>query len=204
MGRPKIPLVERTEVITTALGIIDSEGLAALSLRRLGTELGVTGAALYHHFADKEEILRGVAELVITREVIPRMVGATWEEYVLQSVQRYRKALLAHPNAAPLMQPHGQQALNNLPREYIVTLMLEAGVPEHLCYPILDSMELMAFASAMMNPRNLPAQERLEVHGRNQTNLRKILKATLKSAEQLFQLELEALMTGWKTLIENE
>lgn len=115
MGRPKVPLVDRDEVITTALGIIDDEGLAALSLRRLGTELGVTGAALYHHFADKEEILRGVAELVLSREVIPKISGATWEEYVLQSVTRYRTALLAHPNAAPLMQPHGQQAFDNLP-----------------------------------------------------------------------------------------
>lgn len=202
MGRPKVPLVDREVAITTALKIIDTEGLAALSLRRLGTELGVTAAALYHHFADKDEILRSVAELVMAREVLPKREGGTWEEYAFESVTRYRAALLAHPNAAPLMQPHGT-ALDNLPREYIVTLMLEAGVPLPLRYPIIDSMEMMAFGSAMMNPRRLPLRERLGLHGRGngQSNLRKAVGATPRAAERLFQLELEALMAGWKALI---
>lgn len=82
--------------------------------------------------------------------------------------------------------------------------MLEAGVPRQLCYPIIDSMEMMAFGSAMMNPRRMPLRERLALHGRSeQPNLLKVVRATPKAAERLFQLELEALMLGWKTLIAN-
>jgi TetR/AcrR family transcriptional regulator, tetracycline repressor protein len=206
MGRPKMPLVDRMEVVTKALDIIDNDGLAALSLRRLGAELGVTGAALYHHFADKEEILHGVTELVLSREVLPRIPGGTWEQYVLESIMRYRTALLAHPNAAPLMRPRGGSAVfDNLPREYIVTKMLEDGVPKRLCYPIIDSMESMAFGAAMMNPRRLPIDEYLGLRGRGeQPNLQKVVRATPKGAERLFRLELEALLEGWKTLIADE
>ncbi|WP_216893679.1 TetR/AcrR family transcriptional regulator [Nocardia alni] len=204
MGRPKVPLVDREEVITKALDIIDRDGLEALSLRRLGTELGVTGAALYHHFADKEEILRGVVETVLAREVIPRIPGGTWEQYVVESVTRYRTSLLTHPNAAPLMQPGAGRVLVNIPREYIVTMMLESGVPKRLCYPIIDSMETMAYGAAMMNLRRLPLHERLGLRGQGeQPNLEKVVRATPKAAERLFQLELEALLTGWKVLIAN-
>ncbi|MQY26072.1 TetR/AcrR family transcriptional regulator [Nocardia aurantia] len=206
MGRPQVPLVDPEVAVTKALEIIDRDGLAALSLRRLGAELGVTGAALYHHFADKEEILRGVTDLVIRREVIPTIPGGTWEEYVLQSVSRYRAALLAHPNAAPLMTPPGGQVVaDNLRREFIVTKMLDSGVPRRLCYPILDSMEIMAFGSAMTNLRRLPLHERLGLYDRSEhPNLQKVVRATPKSAERLFRLELEALLTGWKTLISGE
>lgn len=205
MARPKVPLVDREDVIARALDIIDAEGLDALSLRRLGTDLGVTAAALYHHFADKEEILRGVSELIISREIIRRISGGTWEEYVVESVTRYRAALLAHPNAAPLMHPRsGGPVLNNLPHEYIVTKMLEDGVPERLCYPILHSMESMAFGATMMNPRMLPIEERLGLHATDERpNLQKVVKATPQSAEQLLRLELEALLAGWKWLIAN-
>lgn len=202
MGRPKALLVDRGEVVAKALDIIDKDGLGALSLRRLGTELGVTGAALYHHFADKNEILRGVAERVMAGSV-PKISGATWEEYVLESVTRYRAALLAHPNAAPLMQSRGgRQVFDNAPREYIVTLMLQDGVPRRLCYPIIDSMETMAYGAAMMNPRSLPLHERLGLQGPSeQPNLQKVVRATPKAAERLFQLQLEALLAGWKALI---
>ncbi|WP_196814441.1 TetR family transcriptional regulator [Nocardia sp. BMG111209] len=189
------------EVITTALQIIDDEGLTALSLRRLGTELGVTGTALYHHFADKDAILRGVVESVLAREILPTITGGTWEEYVTVSVTRYYSALLAHPNVAPLLRPHGQ-ALDNPSREYIVTLMFEAGVPEQLCYPIIDSIEMLAFGSAMTYSRRQPLRERLGLDGRRgQPNLRKAVKATPNSPERLFRLEVEAMMTGWKALI---
>ncbi|WP_067683495.1 TetR/AcrR family transcriptional regulator [Nocardia miyunensis] len=205
MGRPKVPLVDREDVVIKALDIIDKDGLEALSLRRLGTELGVTGAALYHHFADKEEILRGVVESVLAREVLPRIPGGTWEEYVLESVLRYRAALLAHPNAAPLMRPRsGWHDFDSIPREYIVTMMLESGVPRRLCYPIMDSMETMAFGAAMLNPRRLPLHERLGLRGEGeQPNLEKVVRATPKAAERLLRLELEALLLGWKTMIAN-
>lgn len=203
MARPKVALVDREDVIAKALGIIDREGLDALSLRRIGTELGVSGAALYHHFADKDEILRGVVERVLSREVIAHLGGSTWEDFVVESAVRYRAALVAHPNTAPLMVHLGSGArFGNTHREFVVRRMLEAGVPRRLCYPIMDSTETLAFGSAMMNPRQLPIHERLGLDGGGQQpNLEKVVRASAKAADRVFRLELSALVEGWRALI---
>ena len=52
MARPSKPLISRDACARAALEIIDAEGLDALSLERLATEIGVRAPSLYHHFAD--------------------------------------------------------------------------------------------------------------------------------------------------------
>ena len=43
----------------------------ALSIRRLGAELHVNGASLYHHFANKDEILQAVGRAVLAEIEVP-------------------------------------------------------------------------------------------------------------------------------------
>ena len=47
----------RVDVIDHAIGVLDEHGLAELSMRRLAADLGVRPSALYHHVANKEELL---------------------------------------------------------------------------------------------------------------------------------------------------
>ncbi|MFF9816198.1 TetR/AcrR family transcriptional regulator [Streptomyces sp. NPDC014006] len=54
-GRP--PRLSRAEIVTAARRIIDEEGVAKLTMRRLAKEIGSTPMALYHHVRDKEELL---------------------------------------------------------------------------------------------------------------------------------------------------
>jgi AcrR family transcriptional regulator len=65
-GRPAIgrrdPL-ERDEILDRAMQIVRTDGLEALSMRRLAADLGVTPMALYHHITDKRELI----ELLIVR-----------------------------------------------------------------------------------------------------------------------------------------
>src|SRR5882724_7082554 len=51
-------------VVQRALALADSDGLDALTIRRLATDLGVTPMALYWHFRNKEELLAGLADQV--------------------------------------------------------------------------------------------------------------------------------------------
>jgi AcrR family transcriptional regulator len=67
MARPRKPLLSRDRIVTAALALIDAEGLAALSTRRLAAELGVSGPSLYNHFATKEAILDAVADTVVAQ-----------------------------------------------------------------------------------------------------------------------------------------
>ena len=58
VARRREPLT-RARIFAAALEIIDADGLAALSMRRLGTSLGVEAMAIYHHVPNKDALLDG-------------------------------------------------------------------------------------------------------------------------------------------------
>lgn len=61
----------RQAVLEAALRLVDQEGLKALSMRRLGAELGVEAMTLYHHVPNKTALLDGMIEQVVA-EAVPR------------------------------------------------------------------------------------------------------------------------------------
>lgn len=52
----------RQSLLTTATGMIRAQGVAALSMRRLAEQVGVSHSAAYHHFRDKHALLCALAE----------------------------------------------------------------------------------------------------------------------------------------------
>lgn len=104
MARPRKPLLSRERIVSTALALIDSEGLTALSTRRLAAELGVSGPSLYNHFTTKDEILDAVADTVIAQvDVSALETGGDWRAGLLGWARSYRAALAAHPHIVPFL-----------------------------------------------------------------------------------------------------
>ena len=207
MARPRSPLIDREEAIAKALELIDSDGIEAFSIRKLGAALGVNGASLYHHFKDKDEILRGVQRLIMrqARVVPPPSRNATWQDYVTKSVSRYRTALLAHPNAAPLVVAHAFRATGMAQRDFIIAKMLADGVPAQYCHPVIDSVETLAFGSALFNPQQAPTSGRFPAGALSETpNLALAVRSAPRTADRMFRLELRALLDGWTALIARE
>jgi TetR/AcrR family transcriptional regulator, tetracycline repressor protein len=92
----------RTDVVEHALGVLDTYGLADLTMRRLGSELGVQPSALYHHFATKQLLLAAVADEILARG--PRAPQpADWHERVATTCTELRDALLAYRDGAELV-----------------------------------------------------------------------------------------------------
>ncbi len=58
--------VTRDRVLEAAMSIADAEGLSAVSMRRVATELQVEAMSLYHHVANKDALLDGLVERVVT------------------------------------------------------------------------------------------------------------------------------------------
>src|SRR5215471_9024460 len=56
----------RDLVFRTAVRVADEGGIAAISMRKLAQELGVEAMSLYHHVADKEQLLDGMVEVVLS------------------------------------------------------------------------------------------------------------------------------------------
>ncbi len=102
MPRPRSPLLSRERIVSAALALIDAEGLAALSTRRLAGELGVSGPSLYNHFATKDELLEAVADTVIAQVDIGPLGVRPWPEALRTWAVSYRETLAAHPHLIPI------------------------------------------------------------------------------------------------------
>lgn len=66
MPRSRPPLT-RDEILETALKIVDEQGLEGLSMRKLAAQLKVEAMSLYNHVKDKNDLLNGLANLVLSR-----------------------------------------------------------------------------------------------------------------------------------------
>src|SRR6266446_219298 len=68
----------RERVLQAALRLADQGGIESLSMRKLGQELGVEAMAVYYHFANKDEVLDGIIDLVFAEIDLP-VAGAEWK-----------------------------------------------------------------------------------------------------------------------------
>jgi TetR/AcrR family tetracycline transcriptional repressor len=102
-GRTRL---SKQTVVEQALKLADTDGLEALTIRRLAADLGVTPMALYWHFRSKEELLEGLAE-AIWGEIEVRVDPAlSWSEQLRGGLESLVSALRAHPSAARLLSDH--------------------------------------------------------------------------------------------------
>ncbi|SEC49700.1 regulatory protein, tetR family [Streptomyces misionensis] len=104
MARPRKPLLSTDRIVQTARELVDREGLAAVSTRRLAAELGVSGPSLYNHFRTKDEILEAVADSVSALVDLSMFEdGRAWRTALHDWAVSYRAALRAHPNIVPVL-----------------------------------------------------------------------------------------------------
>jgi AcrR family transcriptional regulator len=68
-GRP--PTIDREAVLDTAIRLLDEEGVEALTMRRLASELGVSTMAPYRHVGSKDELLIVLVDRLAARLVYP-------------------------------------------------------------------------------------------------------------------------------------
>jgi len=95
--------LSRLRIAQAALAVVDRDGLEALSMRRLGAELGVEGMAVYRYFPNKAAVLAGVVEVLLAELVIPPPSNVPWTDVFRDASRAYRALLLRHPHAIPLL-----------------------------------------------------------------------------------------------------
>ncbi|MEW9530987.1 TetR/AcrR family transcriptional regulator C-terminal domain-containing protein [Microbispora sp. NPDC049125] len=93
--------VSRETVLAAALALVDREGIAALSMRKLGAELGVEAMTLYYHVPNKDAVLDGLVNEVVSR--IRVELEGPWREWTRAFAVSIRRELLAHPALLPLV-----------------------------------------------------------------------------------------------------
>jgi AcrR family transcriptional regulator len=95
---PRTPL-SRERVLRAAIALADQGGIEALTMRRLGQELGVEAMSLYKHVSNKDDVLDGIVDLVLGDIEVPPS-GTPWREAMRARAVSAHEVLLAHPWAA--------------------------------------------------------------------------------------------------------
>ena len=101
-GQQREPL-DRTRVRRAAIALADAGGIDAVTMRRLGEELGVEAMSLYHHVANKSDLMDAMVDEVFSEIELPA-AGTGWREAMRVRAVSARQVLVRHPWAAPLMQ----------------------------------------------------------------------------------------------------
>ena len=121
--------LRRDTVTERALALSDAEGIDAVTIRRLATELGVTPMALYWHFQDKERLLDGVAELVLSQIALPPDdESRPWDERLREVLDQLLAVLAAHPSVTDVVKTRILQSEPGLElTERVLSLLRAAG-----------------------------------------------------------------------------
>jgi AcrR family transcriptional regulator len=129
--RRREPLT-RERILRAALQVMDAEGLEAVTMRRLGRELGVEAMSLYNHVKDKEAILDGILETVMAEFEFPEETG-DWEADVRAGVRAWRRLMIAHPTVIALFaeSKHPASSPERLrPMEWAFEILGRGGLSE--------------------------------------------------------------------------
>ena len=139
--RQRVPLT-RDRILRAAIRIADEEGLDALTMRRLGQELGVQAMSLYNHVANKDDLYQGIVDLAMSEIEVPSP-ELDWKAALRQSAISAYQAFVRHPWACNLHM--ATPRINDdrmLWMEGVLRTLREAGFSPnmtHHAYHALDS-----------------------------------------------------------------
>lgn len=117
----------RATIRKAALAVIDRDGIASLSMRSVAQLLDVDAKSLYHHVADKDDLLDAVAEHLLGELQPPAPTGDLRADLAALA-HEFRRATLAHPEAASLVLTRQLSTPTALaPTEAILSVLRRAG-----------------------------------------------------------------------------
>ena len=125
--RGAAPRLTRERILDEAIALIERHGAGALSMRRLGSALGVEGMAIYHHFGSRDDLLAAIGDRLL--EPLHALdLGADWPTACRRFATAIRDVAFAHPASFALLglQPfHSPLALQ--PVERLLGVLVSAG-----------------------------------------------------------------------------
>jgi AcrR family transcriptional regulator len=120
--KQRVAPLTKDELFERALSLVDSEGLEALTMRRIADEVGVEAASLYHHVANKDALIDGMLIRMRAEVRLPDPLPADWIDIFQVVFAEYCRVLSAHPHLVVYAgrsvdsdpQPSGLDALTEL------------------------------------------------------------------------------------------
>jgi TetR/AcrR family tetracycline transcriptional repressor len=164
MGRTTTPARQRTpltreRIIDAALQIMDTEGLGAVTMRRVAREVGVEAMSLYNHVHDKDDLLNGVVEHVMREFPFPQEhASGDWLETGRDVARGWRNLLRAHPSAIQLFAERKSPIASEdglRPMDVALTALRNAGLSERDAVQAFHTIGGYIFGYVMMETGRL-------------------------------------------------
>ena len=136
-GADRRPTLTRARVVEAAIELADRAGIGAISMRKLGQELGVEAMSLYTHVEGKDDLLDGMADAVVA--AIPNEPSAgSWKHELRRTILDARATLVRHPWAAGVIETRaepGPATIGYMDR--VAAIMLGGGFSADLAHHAL-------------------------------------------------------------------
>lgn len=133
--------LNRDRVLRAAVNLADTDGIGAVSMRNLAEHLGVVPMALYKHVANKDELLDGMVDVIISEIPVADEAGADWKAAARKRILASRRVLLGHAWARSVIESRTTRSeialdyLNSIARIFIVG-GLTADLTHHVMHAI--------------------------------------------------------------------
>ena len=118
----------REQIVETAMRLVDAEGPEALSMRRLGQELGAGATSLYWHIKNKHQLEDLMVDALIGEVAADVIPAEGWRGSLAEVARALRRVLIRHRHIAPLLGARptlGPRALDSA--EKVMGILREAG-----------------------------------------------------------------------------
>jgi AcrR family transcriptional regulator len=133
----------RDAIVDAALVLLDREGIAGLSMRRLAKELDVGAASLYWHVGDKEELLGLLLDRIVGETEVPDPDPPNWQEQMKELGRESRRLLQRHRDAAQISMGRVPVGPNSMPvMERNLAILVAAGLPPRVLALAADMFAL--------------------------------------------------------------
>ena len=119
--------LERDDIVAAALELVERDGPAALTMRRLATELDVGTPTIYWHIANRDELISEVIRLQSTRLAETSVTGKTARERVYRAARHIWTSSIEHRALTSLAHQTGMSSLLTHHLEAALVIELEAA-----------------------------------------------------------------------------
>ncbi len=127
------PALSRAGIVREAIAMLDTEGVDALSMRKLGARLNAGATSLYRHVATKDELMELAVDEVVAEIAVPAAGDAGWRDAAAGTARSFRATALRHPWVSSVLGQAGLAYLGpNLMSlsERLAALFVSAGFPD--------------------------------------------------------------------------
>jgi TetR/AcrR family tetracycline transcriptional repressor len=149
---PEPARLSREVIVDAYLRVVEAEGTGDITLRRLGTELGVDPTAVYRHFRDKDEILVAASDRLLYDATKGFRASGVWRKDLRALMLALRRAYLTHPHAllalqlSPAPMPHG-----SLLAEQCLGFLRQAGLSVGEAALVFEALEDYTIGAAIFD-----------------------------------------------------